>query len=139
MVYKYKSKHFLRSKHICIYVCVCMYICIYIYRYQKIRNWHILPVTYGYVPPFTKLTNLRLTMRKMLHSVCILLFRLLPESPRWLIVKGRNEEANIILHQFAKVNKTAYPAEELDITLVKPTSIIIVFFRNIAYVLFRIK
>ena len=64
----------------------------------------------------------------MLHSMCILLFRLLPESPRWLIVKGRNEEANRILHQFAKVNKTAYPAEELDITLVKPASIIIDFF-----------
>ena len=66
----------------------------------------------------------------MLHSVCILLFRLLPESPRWLIVKGRNEEANRILHQFAKVNKTAYPAEELDITLVKPTSITIVLLYN---------
>ena len=78
-------------------------------------------------------------MRKMLHSICILLFRLLPESPRWLIVKGRNEEANRILHQFAKVNKTAYPAEELDITLVKPASIIIDFFTNIACALFRTK
>ena len=63
--------------------------------------------------------------------MCILLFRLLPESPRWLIVKGRNEEANRILHQFAKVNKTAYPADELDITLVKPASIIIDFFLQI--------
>ena len=44
--------------------------------------------------------------------------RLLPESPRWLIAKGRVDEANVILHKFAKANGMSYPEEKLDITLV---------------------
>ena len=44
--------------------------------------------------------------------------RLLPESPRWLIAKGRVDEANVILHKFAKANGMSYPEEKLEIALV---------------------
>ena len=43
---------------------------------------------------------------------------LVPESPRWLIAKGKIKQANKILHKFAKSNKSTYPEDELDIALV---------------------
>lgn len=42
----------------------------------------------------------------MLHRYS---FRVLPESPRWLLAKGRLEEASKILETLARVNKKEMP------------------------------
>ncbi|KAJ8300620.1 hypothetical protein KUTeg_022139 [Tegillarca granosa] len=41
-------------------------------------------------------------------------WQLLPESPRWLISKGRRQEANVIIKKAAKVNKVAIPDNFID-------------------------
>ena len=38
---------------------------------------------------------------------------LVPESPRWLLLKGRKEEALEVLHNLAKWNGTTFP-EDMD-------------------------
>ena len=47
-----------------------------------------------------------------------ILSRLIPESPRWLIGRGRISEANAVLQKFAKANGKSYPEDQLDISLV---------------------
>ncbi|KAK8396046.1 hypothetical protein O3P69_005262 [Scylla paramamosain] len=42
-----------------------------------------------------------------------LLYWLLPESPRWLIFKGRHAEALGILKKAARINKRRLPSEEV--------------------------
>ena len=44
--------------------------------------------------------------------------RFVPESVRWLLIKGRKEEARAILEHVAKVNKTQMPKEELAVPIV---------------------
>ncbi|XP_071955250.1 organic cation transporter protein-like [Antedon mediterranea] len=41
-------------------------------------------------------------------------FWILPESPRWLMTKGRYEESVKILREFAKTNKTSLPEDCLE-------------------------
>ena len=38
------------------------------------------------------------------------IIRYLPESPRWLLAKGRLQEANDILHNLARINGKELPA-----------------------------
>lgn len=40
--------------------------------------------------------------------------RIVPESPRWLISKGRYEEANKIVQKCAKVNGVTLPENAID-------------------------
>lgn len=53
------------------------------------------------------------TYLSMLICVCQTLllytFRFLPESPRWLLAKGRLEEGSKILETLARVNKNELP------------------------------
>jgi len=51
----------------------------------------------------------------MCTSFCLSIFtRILPESPRWLIAKGRYEEANEIIQKCAKVNGVTLPDKVVD-------------------------
>ena len=45
-------------------------------------------------------------------SFCLL--SLTPESVRWLMVKGRTEDAKAIFRRMARVNKTSMPVGELQ-------------------------
>jgi hypothetical protein len=42
--------------------------------------------------------------------ICFLVLRVLPESPRWLLARGRFEEAEKILKKMARVNGKSLPA-----------------------------
>ncbi|XP_057291589.1 organic cation transporter-like protein isoform X2 [Hydractinia symbiolongicarpus] len=57
--------------------------------------------------------RLLLKVTSMPYVILILLWKFIPESVRWLHVKGRNDEAEKILRKVAKVNKNAYPASKL--------------------------
>jgi hypothetical protein len=52
---------------------------------------------------------MRFSCRQIYSSIPIflvlLLFFITPESPRWLIAKGRNEEAAQVIRRAAKMNK----------------------------------
>ena len=48
-------------------------------------------------------------------NVLLLPQRFIPESVRWLLVKGKKEEAREILSNVAKVNKKEMPSEELRV------------------------
>lgn len=46
--------------------------------------------------------------------IVINLFRWIPESARWLLVKGRTEEANKLIKRVAAINKKKIPENLLD-------------------------
>ncbi|KAM8810460.1 solute carrier family 22 member 13-like [Eudromia elegans] len=62
-----------------------------------IRNWRLLQIA-GSVPIFA----------------LFFYFWVLPESARWLITKGRVEEAKKILQKAASINKRTIPPEQLE-------------------------
>ncbi|XP_069559558.1 solute carrier family 22 member 13-like [Brachyistius frenatus] len=63
-----------------------------------IRNWRIL----------------QLVLFSPLLVVLVIFYWILPESARWLITQGRNEEAMKVIRRAAKVNKRNVPVDLLD-------------------------
>lgn len=49
-----------------------------------------------------------------LRNLNVICCRFVPESARWLLTKGRDEEARIVLRKAAKENKVDLPDEMLD-------------------------
>ena len=51
----------------------------------------------------------------MIFFICLFLFvvSLTPESVRWLMIKGKTEEAKDVFRKMAKVNKTIMPEVDL--------------------------
>ena len=54
-------------------------------------------------------------------------FRLLPESPRWLLMKGRHKEAVSIMCRMAKANGHHLP-EDITLTLMTDIKVSICFY-----------
>ena len=50
---------------------------------------------------------------RMVNFSCILLFSFMPESPRWLAVRGKREEAKKGLERIASTNKRQLPVDLL--------------------------
>ncbi|KAG0715796.1 Organic cation transporter protein [Chionoecetes opilio] len=67
-----------------------------------VRTWRLLQVAYAF-PSF----------------LGILFFMWLPESPRWLIVKGRHQEALKVMTQVAKVNGKTLPPDHQVLAAMK--------------------
>ncbi|GFR89934.1 organic cation transporter protein [Elysia marginata] len=55
--------------------------------------------------------TLQLALSSALVFIAVSYIWLIPESPRWLLNKGRYSEAYVILKEMAKVNKKEYPLE----------------------------
>lgn len=51
----------------------------------------------------------------------MLVFRFIPESPRWLLSRGRTEEGLALLQKMARVNKKDIPEEVIEKLWNKPT------------------
>lgn len=47
-------------------------------------------------------------------DIKVICIRFIPESARWLLTKGRDEEARIVLQKAAKENEVDLPDEMLD-------------------------
>ena len=65
--------------------------------------------------------NLQMTIAIVVFSMSLLWF-FIPESPRWLIAKGRYEEAKKIITKGAKVNGKTIPQEMMEIQKVEQDS-----------------
>ena len=50
------------------------------------------------------------------HLVLLFWFRLIPESPRWLLLHGKEKEAKTWFKKVAKVNGEPYPQFEFEKT-----------------------
>ena len=63
------------------------------------------------------------------HSWFVLSLRLVPESARWLVVKGRRKEAEEVLRKMAAANGKTYP-ENLDLSPLFEVFMHVVFCHN---------
>jgi hypothetical protein len=73
------------------------------------RDWVMFQVSLQYVLLKFDEIHAIFSCRQIYSSIPIflvlLLFFITPESPRWLIAKGRNEEAAQVIRRAAKMNK----------------------------------
>ena len=61
-----------------------------------------------------------------------LFYSLMPESPRWLVQKGRQQEAFAILQKMAKWNRRPIPqVTELTVKVRVPSNLVFRIFQNI--------
>jgi len=56
-----------------------------------------------------------LTTHKHPFNLTNVISRFVPESVRWLLVKGKTEKAQAILEKVAKVNKKEMPVDDLHV------------------------
>ena len=58
----------------------------------------------------------------MKRIIIFLSYRYVLESPRWLMVESRVDEAKAVLRRVAKVNGTELPTEEIKLNYEKPAN-----------------
>jgi len=56
--------------------------------------------------------------------------RFVPESVRWLLVKGKTDEARNVLENVAKLNKKEMPSDKLHVPVTTATKGVLELFRT---------
>jgi OCT family organic cation transporter-like MFS transporter 4/5 len=78
----------------------------YFVRDWRTLSWIVIILTLPFLSYFLYVLNLfRKEFSKILKYILNQIFSLLPESPRWLLSKNKNDKAFSVLNTVAKTNK----------------------------------